>query len=159
MLRRLRSILGLDTQTAKPFKSSPLEVLKKSYHDLSRLAEQIDDHADKAPYPYVTRQLNMIAAEKRAIARLLKNEILRLGGQPEESKFEVKSGKNHWERMTSDLEDQRALENQFLAHALFLMEEAPKISDLLQEVVAKQAPHRESLLNLLARADPQANLT
>lgn len=105
------------------------------------------------------RQLRTIAEEKRSSAGLLKNEIVRLGGKPAEPGKEIKSGNNHWERINRDLEDESELENQLLKHAAVLAEEAPETSELLKRIVAEQAPHRTSLLNIVARADPQANLS
>jgi hypothetical protein len=155
----LESLLRLHTRKEKPTQTNTLEILKTSYQDLSRLARQIDNHAEKAPYPYVAKQLRLIAEQKHLSAGLLKNKILKSGSQPEESKSEVKSGNNNWERITRDLEDQRELESQLLRYAALLAEEAPEISELLKRIVAEQAPHRTSLLDIVARADPQANLS
>ena len=160
VFRKLLSILRADIGKDGPVNAkNPLEIVKASYRDLCRLAEQIEDHAQKAPYPHVAQRLKLIAAEKRSIAGLLKDKMLSLGAHPEESKFDIKRGKNHWERIAKDIDDQRALENQFQEYAVLLAEQAPEISDLLERIVADQAHHRESLLDLLARADPQANLS
>jgi hypothetical protein len=160
VFEKLRSILRTETREDGPIKpKNPHEILKASYHDLCRLAEQIDEHAQKAPYPHTTRRLSAIAAEKRSIAARLKDKMLSLGVRPEESKFDLKAGKNHWERIAKDIEDQRTLENQFQEYAVLLAEEAPEISDLLKTMTAEQTQHREALLDLLARADPQANLS
>ncbi len=160
MLKKFFSILGVDTGEEEPVKPKiPLEILNASYQGLCRLAEQIDDHAQKAPYSFVTQRLKSIAAEKRSIAGQLKEAILKLNDRPEEPKFEIGEGRNHWERIANDIEDQRTLDNQFLEYAVLLGEEAPEISGLLEKVVSQQAHHRDSLLDLIARADPQANLT
>jgi hypothetical protein len=159
VFKLLESLLKFDTRKEKPIKANRLEILKTSYHDLSRLADQINNHAQKAPYPYIAKQLRTIVDEKQQSASLLKNEILKSGSQPEELKIEIKSGTNHWERITRDLEDQRELENRLLGYAATLVEEAPEISELLKKIVAAQVPHRTSFLNMVARADPQANLS
>jgi hypothetical protein len=155
----LESLLRLHTRKEKPTQTNTLEILKASYEDLSRLAQQINNHAEKAPYPHIAKQLRMIVEEKYLSAGLLKKEILKSGSQAEESKSDVKSGNNNWERITRDLEDQRKLESQLLRYAAILAEEAPEISELLKRIVAEQAPHRTSLLDIVARADPQANLS
>lgn len=137
----------------------PVEILNVCYQALCQLAEQIQDHAEKAPYSYVAERLRTIATQERSLAELLKEEILRLGGWPRPSQFVPKPGKNHWERVTIDIEDQRNVEGRFIEYAALLMDEAPEVSDLLQRIVAQQAAHKQSLLDLVARADPQAFLT
>ena len=137
----------------------PAEILRTDYHDLRRLAEQLGSHAERAPYPHVAERLRQIASEKRKSTSILKEKLLSLESEVEESPLDLKSGKNHWERMVQDLADQKALENSFLEQAVRLADEAPEISDLLRKVVAAQLPHKEALLDLVARADPQAELS
>lgn len=134
----------------------PAEILRIDYRALRRLAEQIGAHAERAPYPHVAQRLRQIAFEKQKSATLLKEKILSLGCELEESQPIIKSGKNHWERMVQDLEDQKTLETSVLERAVRLADESPEISDLLRKVVAAQLPHKEILLDLAARADPQA---
>ena len=136
-----------------------VEILKADYHDLRRLAEQISNHAEKAPYPHITQRLRQIASEKRNSTSILKEKLLSLGGGLEEFPLDLKSGKNHWERMVQDLQDQKALETSFFERTMRLADEAPEISDLLRKVVDAQLPHKEALLDLVARADPQAELS
>ena len=61
--------------------------------------------------------------------------------------------------MVQDLQDQKALETSFFERTMRLADEAPEISDLLRKVVDAQLPHKEALLDLVARADPQAELS
>ena len=139
--------------------SDPIEALRRTYHELLRLAEQIRVHAERAPYPHVAARLQQIAIEKRQSANTLREKIRDIGGGWEEPRLDIKSGKNHWERMVRDLEDQRALETSIVDQALTLVADAPEISNLLRRIAAVQVPHRETLLDLVARADPQATLT
>ena len=137
----------------------PIEIVKASFQDLRALAEQLNGHAAVAPYPHIAQRLRQIAAEKRSTANLLRDKILPLGGRLEELPLEIKSGKNHWERMVQDLKDQKELETSLLEQAALLVEKAPQICALLREVATAQLPHREALLDLIARADPQAEQT
>ncbi len=156
--KKLESILRLPSATnGKPHALNPAEILKADYHDLRRLAEQIRTHAERAPYPHMAERLRQIALEKQKSAIVLKEKSLGLGCELEEHSPIIKSGKNHWQRMVQDLEDHKALENSFLEQVVRLAEEAPEISALLREVVAAQRPHKEALLDLVARADPQAD--
>ncbi len=158
--KKLRAIArAAFARNGKPKVLNPVEILRIDYRALRRLAEQIGTHAERAPYPHVVQRLRQIASEKQKSATLLKEKILSLGYESEGPQPIIKSGKNHWERMVQDLEDQKALETSLLEQAVRLADEVPEISDLLREVVAAQLPHKEILLDLVARADPQAALS
>jgi hypothetical protein len=101
--------------------------------------------------------LRQIAREKKASANALKEKIPALE-KTEVPHLAIRAGKNHWERMVQDLEDQKAFEENFLQLADLMAEERPEISRLLREIVSTQAPHKEKFLDLIARADPQAHL-
>ncbi len=155
---RVRSIFG--TSSKRNGDRALLDVigtLIDNYHHLRRLARQIEAHAVIAPYPYMTERLKQIALEKDEEAGVLRKRIITLGGQPKEVKLDLRSGKNHWARMVQDIEDERELEDQFLDDALRLGSESPEISDLLRQLVAGKAFHREALQDLVAKADPQAS--
>lgn len=125
---------------------------------ISRLAEQLEKHAQRAPYPQVTDQLRAIAEEKRSTANLLKQ----ISGNAQGPSGGALSrppdtGKNHWERLIRDLEDQRALDD-FLARCRStLIQQFPGTADLFERIEATHEAHRRSLLKMIAVADPQAN--
>ena len=148
-----------EPQNGKARSAGPAEALRESYRRLYNLAEQIDLHAEKAPYPHVAQRLRQIAAEKRSSANLLRDKILSLGEELGETPPDIKSGKNHWQRMVRDLNDQKALETDFSERAALLAEQAPELAELLGNIIAAQRPHKEMLLDLVARADPQAEQT
>lgn len=133
-----------------------IDILTAGYHDLRRLTEQIKTHAERAPYPHVAVRLRQMALEKEKTIGALREKLLSLGAHVGGPQAQPKSGKNHWERMVQDLEDQKGLEAFFLEQATRLVDGAPEIADLLSKVVADQSPHKEILLDLVARADPQA---
>jgi len=154
---RVRSIFGASSK--RNGDREPLDVigtLIEDYHHLRRLARQIEAHAESAPYPYITERLKQIALEKDKEAGVLSERIITLGGQPKEVELDLHSGKNHWARMVKDIEDEKELENRLLDDALRLGSEAPEISDLLRQLVAGKAFHREALQDIVVKADPQA---
>ncbi len=137
----------------------PLDLLTESYRDLSRLAAQISAHADRAPYPAVAQRLRRIAEEKRSGAQLLRERISAMGGALAEPPVDTDSGGNHWERMGRDLSAHSTLETRFLERAARLNEKAPEAAELLWQVVQLQTHHVRILMDLIARADPQAHQT
>ncbi|MEK7210483.1 MAG: hypothetical protein AAB070_03600, partial [Candidatus Binatota bacterium] len=101
--KKLQAIVRLaSARNGKPDALDPVEVLSIDYQNLRRLAEQIGAHAERAPYPHVAQRLRQIASEKQKTATFLKEKILSLGYELEESQPIIKSGKNHWERMVQD---------------------------------------------------------
>ena len=155
---RIRNLFGASSK--RNGYREPLDVigtLMDDYHHLRRLARQIDAHAESAPYPYMTERLKKIAREKDAEAAVLKERVIKLGGQPNELELDLHSGKNHWARMVQDIEDEKELEDQFLDDALRLGSKSPEIGDLLRQLVAGKAFHREALQDLVVKADPQAS--
>jgi rubrerythrin len=156
IVRRFTSVFA---GNEKPQDLDPGEVLRKSYRDLSNLARQIAAHADKAPYPHVAAALRRIAEEKQSSADLLRGKILGSGHRPDELSPEITSGKNHWERLTQDLNDQTAVETRLLDRAALLNENSPKTAELLRQIADSHRKHRKVLLDLIARADPQADQT
>jgi len=154
---RIRRLFGASSK--RNGDREPLDligILIDDYHHLRRLARQIEAHAERAPYPYITERLKQIAIEKDEEAGVLKERIIKLGGQPKEVELDLHSGKNHWARMVQDIEDEKELEDRFLDDALRLGSEAPEIGDLLRQLVAGKAFHREALQELVVKADPQA---
>jgi rubrerythrin len=155
LFRKVREIL----RNGKSKSTEPADILMESYRDLCRLAAQISRHADRAPYPHVARLLRRIAQEKRSSADLLRDKLVGTGTSLEDIPFEIKSGKNHWERMTQDLNDHRALEARLLERAALINERTPETAELLRRIAASERPHIEAFLDLIARADPQAEQT
>ena len=58
--------------------------------------------------------------------------------------------------MVQEIEEETELEDRFLDDALRLGSGSPEISDLLRQLVAGKAFHREALQDLVIKADPQA---
>jgi hypothetical protein len=61
--------------------------------------------------------------------------------------------------MGRDLSAHSVLETRFLERAARLDEKAPDIAELLRQVVHVQSNHVRILMDLIARADPQAHQT
>ena len=159
MIELFRKVQKILLRNGKSKSADPVDILIESYRDLCSLAAQISRHAEKAPYPHMARLLRRLAQEKQSSADLLRDKLLGAGTRLEEMAFEIKSGKNHWERMAQDLNDHRALETRLLERATLIGEQAPETAEFLRRIAAAQRPHMEALLDLIARADPQADQT
>jgi hypothetical protein len=137
----------------------PLDMLQDSYREIRRLAAQVSDHAARAPDTGVAERLKRIAAEKQASADLLRDKLLAAYRTPDQTAPEIESGGNHWERMARDLNDHTLLETRLLERAARLEGKSPDLAELLRQVAAASSRHVRDFMDLIARADPQANLT
>jgi len=142
-----------------PESDDPLELLQESYRELHRLAAQVSDHAARAPYTGVSERLKRIAAEKQAGADLLRDKLIAAYRPPDQTVPEIESGGNHWERMGRDLNDHSALETRLLERAARIEEKSSESAELLRHIAAANSRHVRDFMDLIARADPQANLT
>jgi len=161
LLKKLLEFLGLrSVNEENGISRGPVSALKRVYHAQLRLAEQIKAHAQAAPYPHVAERLRRIAEEKSNVCETLKGTLLKLGTYVEaEPVLAIKSGRNHWERMAQDLNDQSVLERMLRELSGFRLHDDPEITELLSQVLASETAHREILTDLVMRADPQAHQT
>lgn len=158
LVKKVREKIGLGpARDGRPGPFDPALALAKNYGELLRLARQIESHAEKAPYPHVAEKLRRIAREKQELASAMREKLAPWQNTTAEPPSTVKSGKNHWERMVQDLEDQRALDEGLIEAGSVLAARNPELSRVLRDIVAAQAAHREEFLDLIARADPQAH--
>ena len=160
LLKKLRQLLlpertgGNRTREVEPF-----EALLLVHQQNSRLAEQIESHAELAPYPQVAEQLRQIAAEKRDIGNRLRKIMEDSHGSIREPAPVPAIGKNHWQRLIRDLEDQRTLDDLVARYEFTLIPQIPRGSEFLDEIKRIHDRHRQSLIRLVALADPQASQT
>ena len=103
------------------------------YQQNSRLAEQIESHAELAPLSQVSERLRRIADEKRDIGERLKKMVEELHGSIREAANRPASGKNHWQRLSRDLDDQRALDDLLTAISFTLIPQIPGGSEFLDK--------------------------
>jgi hypothetical protein len=137
----------------------PFEALLLVYQRNAQLAEQIESHAELAPYPQVAEQLRQIAAEKRAVGDRLRKIIEDSHGSIKEPAQPQAIGKNHWQRLICDLEDQRKLDDIVGRYEFTLIPQISGGSEFLDELKPIHDRHRQSLTRLIALADPQASQT
>ena len=137
---------------------TPAGSLVLTHELLNNLANQIESHAAGAPYPQVAQALHGVAREKYASAAKLKTIIETLGGETRTPAAESKAGKNHWNRLILDLQDQITVDDFLLTMELKAGDNL-EIAQIVKELQTSQKKHRVVLSDLIAIADPQANQT
>ena len=160
LLKKLREIFFPERSHDDGVRSvDPIDILTAVHRQLVQLAEQIQSHAECAPYPQVTERLRQIASEKQNSAQEIRRFMESRRWRPGKVSTLPVSGKNHWERMMRDLSDQRTLDQFLAVHEPRLSAESPELAELLRQLKSSQAVHRGMLARLVAVADPQATQT
>ena len=158
LFKKIEELL-LPERTSRDGVRQPVAVLQLIRQRVSQLAQQIESHAELAPYPQVAAQLRQIAREKYDVGNRLKKIIENRHGSITEEIPSVTTGKNHWQRLIRDLENQKALDDLLFRYEFMLSREVPELAAFLQELKTTHESHRRSLTQLIAVADPQATQT
>jgi hypothetical protein len=137
---------------------TPARSLVIAHELLEKLANQIELHAAGAPYPQVAQALHSVAREKYASAIKLNTIIETLGEKTRTPVAEPKAGKNHWDRLNLDLQDQITVDD-FLLTLELKAGDNLEIAQIVKELQTSQKKHRLILSDLIAIADPQATQT
>lgn len=133
-----------------------LPELLASYREEVRLARQMREHADHAPHQGGAQQLRAVAEEQDRLAQLLRDKISALGGEVSNHIAPLRGGKNHWARVTHDLEESQALRRHYNEQAIRWDPHLPDVVALYRILEQEKARILASLRDIALRADPHA---
>lgn len=134
-----------------------IEFLREEYVDEAKDVAQFEEHARRMTYPQFRERLLRIAEEEKAHVQWLREKILALGGQVPDVPLTVKKGRNAWESLLLDIEEEKrdgieALERLYTA----ARDADPEIAAGLRRMHEEEKRHRQEILDMLMRTDPQA---
>jgi hypothetical protein len=135
---------------------SVLPELLASYGEEARLTRQIREHADHAPHQLGAQGLRVVAEEQDRLAHLLRDKIIALGGEVSEQIAPVRGGKNHWARVTRDLEDIQALRRHYNEQVIHWDPDLPEVVALYRALEQGKNRIAALLRDIALRADPHA---
>lgn len=135
---------------------SVLPELLASYREEARLVRQIREHADQAPHQIGAQRLRVVAEEQDRLAHLLRDKIVALGGEVSEPSAPIRGGKNHWARVTRDLEDTQALRRHYNEQAIHRDPDLPEVVALYRTLEQGKNRITALLRDIALRADPHA---
>lgn len=137
-----------------------IELLCDEYARQAKDVAQFQQHADKMTYPQFRRRLLRIAEEEQSHVEWLRNKIRALGGEPPEPMLPVTGGKNSWECLLADAEDEGRDGSVTYGSIYALAEEADLgIAEGLRRIYQDETRHRQEILDMLMKSDPQAGLS
>ena len=134
-----------------------VEVLCDEYLDEAKDVAQFEDHARRMTYPQFREQLLRIAEEEKAHVKWLQDKIKALGGEIPQTTFTVKHGKNSWENLMMDIEEEKRDCASVLKQLYTVVEHAdPDIAAELRRIRDDEKRHREEILDMLGKSYPYA---
>jgi rubrerythrin len=131
-----------------------LEILRDVYLEEAQDVAQFTQDAQRMHYPQFRDRLLRIAEAEQAHVRWLRDMILARGGEPPEVSYPPRVTKNAWEALLLDLEEEKRSYGDLL-EAMHIAEQAdPEIAEGLKRIREEERQHREEILDMLVRSDP-----
>ncbi len=134
-----------------------IEMLQDHYVNEARDVAQFEDHAGRMPYPHFRDRLLRIAEEEKTHVEWLRAKIRELGGEEPELSLPIQTGRNAWENLLLNVQEERR-DIIAVPERLYSVAERidPEIAAGLRRMHEQERRHRQEMLAMLMRADPQA---
>ena len=133
-----------------------LTLLREAYRYQSENVANFTQHAEQMYYPHLREQLLRIVGEEQTHVRWLEEKITALGGDIPHPLPSPRRGVNTWENLLLDLEEERKDDEAFLAGSRVAERFDREIAEGLSRVRHDERKHREQLLDLLQKSEPDA---
>ena len=133
-----------------------LEVLCAEYASEVQMGNLFREHAQKMHYPHFRERLLRIAAAEEKHAEWLREKIFGLQGTLPEVPLTETTGKNTWECLLMDLEEERRCVADLEDRLLKVEPIDPEIALGLRQIQEEEKHHRDEIRDLLMRSDAYA---
>jgi len=135
-----------------------LDLLCQEYVEEIRSSIQFRGDAERISYPQFRDKLLQIAGQEEKHAEWLKARIIVLGGEVPRVSFTPQQGLNSWERLRLDgVRERRCIWD--LEEQLLTVEQVDsETAELLRHIVEEEKKHREEIVEMMMRSDPQGGL-
>jgi rubrerythrin len=131
-------------------------ILRETYLDTIKDVTYFSHHAEHMYYPQFRQRLQEIAAEEQGHIHWLRETIRALGGELPTPTAAAKHGKNNWENLRLDLEEEKKDYDELLQGLLKAEHLDPAIAEELRHIRGEERRHREELRELLMKSEPGA---
>ncbi len=131
--------------------------LETLYAEYRRLERQLDEHAERAPYPHVAGRLKALLATEEVNAASVAARLAELGRYAETNGAVVlRDGASNWERLLGTLEDYRSLVRHLGQLKARWHDDRPEDAMLVSGLRDQASRNRSEISDMIARADPHA---
>lgn len=136
-----------------------LKLLCDAYRHQCENVASFTHHAEHMYYPQLREHLLRVVEEEQSHLQWLAQEITKLGGTIPRSAMSPRSGTNTWENLRLDLEEEQKDDEAFL-HGLRVAERCDReLADGLACLRRDEPHHRQQLLDLWHKSEPDAVAT
>src|SRR4051812_43023825 len=133
-----------------------ITILRETYLETVKVVTYFTHHAEHMYYPQFRQRLQEIVAEEQGHIHWLRETIRALGGELPTSTAAAKHGKNNWENLRLDLEEEKKDYDELLQGVLKAEHLDPAIAEELRHIRGEERRHREELLELFTKSEPDS---
>jgi rubrerythrin len=133
-----------------------LEFLCTTYLDELKDIANFTWHAERMYYPHLRERLRRIVAEEQSHVRWLGEKIRALGGDLPLSPHIPVRGRNTWENLRMDLQEERKDYTELLSRVRMVEHVDQEIAEGLLRLRQDERKHRAELLDMLMQSEPDA---
>lgn len=133
-----------------------LEILCAEYTSETQMEMRFRQHAERMHYPQFRDRLLRIATDEERHAGWLREKISAFQGRLPEVAFTETTGKNTWECLLIDLEEERRCVADLEDRLLKVEKIDPEIALGLRQIQEEEKHHRDEIRDMLMRSDAYA---
>jgi len=133
-----------------------LEILCAEFASEIQMERLFRQHAQKMHYPHFRERLLRIAADEERHAGWLREKISAFQGRLPEVALTETTGKNTWECLLMDLEEERRCVADLEDRLLKVEKIDPEIALGLRQIQEEEKHHRDEIRDMLMRSDAYA---
>ena len=148
-------LIGSDPASSKDARSLVSDLVLSCTEEQG-LAQQLREHAERAPHHAGADQLRAVAEQQDQVVQLLQDALTARDEMPAVEPKPVKGGKNHWARVVHDLADNQALMKRYGELVAYWDPEVPDAVALFQSLERSKSQIGAALRDIGLRADPHA---
>jgi ferritin-like protein len=154
MFERMKRELAGNVSVSSPADQEIIiSTLQSLYTDEWQLATQLRAHAERLRYPQYQQRVKILSDEKQEHVQRLAKKIAELGGTVPQTTPTVKDGRNDYQRLLGDLEDEKLLVSKYLHEAYKMDDYDHDTAELLLKIRKKEKDHQATLTDILMRTD------
>jgi rubrerythrin len=132
------------------------ELLCETYLDEIKDIANFTWHAERMYYPHFRERLLRLVAEEQSHVRWLGEKIRALGGDLPPPAHTPVRGKNTWESLRMDLQEERKDQTELLDGLRTAEHTDREIAEGLSRLRQNERKHRAELLDMLMKSEPDA---
>lgn len=134
-------------------------MLYREYVEETESMLQYQHHAERMRYRQFRDELYRIAEEEKKHADWMRERINALGGEVPHISFTPDERQNSWQYLGVDVEAERRCRADLIEGLVRAERTDPKTAAVLSRILEEEENHRDRIMDMAMRSDPQAGWT